>query len=159
MTLETNQIKEVAPGVFWVLLWCPESSILRELLAPAGYVLCWDYDVGDFTWREARLPVLDLDEPISVRSRAVNFDFILPTEDFVGILPRMRPAVRAIQLGRLPPDHLDMRRIEGKELYRILGECGWHVLLDTPANDYGQVMSPRREVLERAVGIMGVPDL
>jgi hypothetical protein len=155
MTLETDKIKEVAPGVFWVLLWCPESSLLRELLAPAGYVLCWDYDVGDFTWRDARLPVLDLKEPLTVRTRAVNFDFILPAAEFAEILPRMKPAIRAVQLGKLPPDYLDMRRIKGEQLYRILSECGWHVLLDTPANDYGQLMSPNREVVERAVELAG----
>jgi hypothetical protein len=155
MTLEKNKIKEVAPGVYWVLLECPESSLLRDILDPLfGYVLCWDYDVGDFTWREARLPLIDLTEPIDVISRAVRFDFVLPIGAFLEILPRMRPAIKAVQLGSLPPDYLDMSRVKGQQLYRILGECGWHVLLDTPANDYGQLMSPRREVLEQAVDVV-----
>ena len=155
MTLITNQIEEIAPGVFWVMLWCPTSSILHQLMAPSGFVLCWDHHVGDFTWREARLPVLDLTDPILARSRSVKFDFLLPTEEFAAILPRMRPAIKAVQLSELPPNYLDMNQIKNKDRYRILQECGWHVLLDTPANDYGVVMSPHREVLERAIVIVG----
>ena len=154
--LETGKIKEVAPGVYWALLWCPESYILRELLDPqTSFVLCWDHDVASPTWSEFYLPVLDPREPINVLSRTAHFDFIVPTEKFIEILPRMKPAIKAVQLRSVPPDYLDMKRIQGKQLYRILSECGWHLLLDTPANDYGQIMSPKRETVERAIEIMG----
>jgi hypothetical protein len=153
--LEANNIKEVSPGIYWVKLWCPESYILREILdLQMQFVLCWDYEVGNYTWREFYLPIHDPHTPIDVLSRIANFDFILPTKKFLEILPYMKPSIKAVQLGRVPPDYLDMKRIQGKQLYRILGECGWHVLLDTPANDYGQMMSPKREVLERAIEIM-----
>lgn len=153
--LEVNKIKEVSPGVYWVKLWCPESYILRELLDPQmPFVLCWDYEMGNYTWRGFCLPVLNPYEPINVLSRIANFDFILPTKKFLEILPHMRPAIKAVQLGSVPPDYLDMSRIQGKPLYRILAECGWHILIDTPANDYGQMMSPKREILERAIEIM-----
>ena len=46
---------------------------------------------------------------------------------------------------------LPTSRIRGPERYRLLGECGWHVLMDTPANDFGQVCSPDREVVVKAV--------
>lgn len=152
---EVSRIKEVSPGVYWVKVWCPESYILSEILDPqTQFVLCWDYEVGDYTWREFFLPVIHPYEPIDVLSRIANFDFILPTERFLEIHRHMRPAIKAVQLASMPPDYLDMKRIQGKQLYRILGECGWHVLLDTPANDYGQIMSPKREVLERAIEIM-----
>lgn len=155
MTLETNKIKEIAPGIYGVLLWCPQSHMLSELLdRQTPFVLCWDHDVGNYTWRDFCLPVLDPREPIDVLSRIANFDFIVPTERFLEMLPGMKPAVKAVQLSSVPPDHLDMRRIQGKQLYRVLGECGWHVFLDTPGNDYGQMMSPKREVLDRAIEIM-----
>src|SRR6266496_306048 len=154
--LETGKIKEVEPGVYWVLFWCPESHILRELLDPhMSFVLCWDHDVGNSTWSEFCLPVLNPREPIDVLSRSARFDFMLPTQRFLEILPQMKPAIKAVQLSSVPPDYLDMQHIKGKQLYRILSECGWHLLLDTPANDYGQMMSPKREVLERAIEIMG----
>jgi hypothetical protein len=155
-TLEVNRIEEIAPGVFWVLLWCPESYILSEILdARMQFVLCWDHQIGGYPWQEFALPVLNPNEPMGVFSRCARFDFILPTGKFLEILPHMEPGIKAVQLGVMPPDYLDMRRIKGKPLYRILGECGWHVLIDTPANDYGRMMSPRREVLERAIEIVG----
>jgi len=110
--------------------------------------------VGNYTWREFKLPLLDRREPVQVTSRIVRFDFVLPTQRFLEFLPGMSPAIKAVQLSSMPPDHLDMNRIHGNQLYRILGECGWHVLLDTPAN-YGQMMSPKREVLEGVIEIIG----
>lgn len=152
---ETNRIKEIASGVYWVLLSSPKSLMLRDVLDPqTQFVLCWDHEVGDYTWSEFDLPVLDPRTPIGVISRIVRFDFVIPTRRFLDILPGMKPAIKAVQLSRIPPDHLDMNRIHGKHLHRILRDCGWHVLLDTPANDYGQMMSPKREVLERAIEIM-----
>jgi len=154
MTLETNKIKEIAPGVYWVLLWCPQSNILRELLHPQSpYVLCWDHQVGNYIWHEFRLPIVHATQPISVISRIARFDFILPTQRFLEILPKIGPAIKAVQLGSMPPDYLDMRKIKGKTLYRILGELQWHVLIDTPANDYGELMSPKQGLLERAIEI------
>ena len=159
MSLETNIIKELAPGVYWVLLWCPESSILRELLDPnTGYVLCWNHYVGHRHWSEFCLPLLDPKKPVNVISRSLTFDFVLPVGEFIELLPHMSAGISAVQLGTLPPDYLDMRRIRGKQLYRILGECGWHIFLDTPGNDYGEVMNPRREVLEQAIRVVGQED-
>ena len=155
MTIEINTIREASPGVYYVVLWCPESKILSKLLDPEmAVVLCWDHDVGNYSWQEFDLPILGPRESTKALSRIATFDFIVSTERFLQILPRMRPRIKAVQLGRVPPDYLDMRQIRGKPLYKILAECGWHVLLDTPANDYGQVLSPKREVLELAIEIM-----
>jgi hypothetical protein len=159
MTLDTNRITEVVPGVYCVLLWCPESYILQRLLEPEmPLVLCWDHQVGDYTWREFSLPILEPCEAKAVLSRVASFDFILPTERFLEILPRMRPAIKAVQLATMPPGYLDMGRIRGKELYNILADCGWHLLLDTPANDYGQILSPNPKVLELAIEITRAKD-
>ncbi len=76
-----------------------------------------------------------------------------PTTRFLSLLPSLGPAIRAVQLKTLPPDYLDLARIQGKERYRLLAEIGWHVLLETPANDYGQLMSPHRHVLELALSL------
>ena len=155
MVPETNRIKEIAPGVYWVLLWCPESHMLLDLLDPqVPFVLCWHHEVGNYTWREFALPIVDPQKPMDVLARIVSVDFVLPTQSFFEILPLLGRAIKVVQLAKSPPDYLDMRSIQGKPLYRILGACGWHVLLDTTANDYGQLISPRREVLERAVEIM-----
>lgn len=153
--ITTNTIKEVSAGVYRTVLWCPESAILAELLDPEmPFVLCWDHDVGDYTWREFSLPLVERLHCEEVLSRVAQFDFILSTDKFLALLPSMKRRIKAVQLGRIPPDYLDMRRIKGgKELYRLLGECGWHVLLETSAIDYGVVLSPRREVVERAIAL------
>lgn len=157
--IEINTIEEIAHGVYSLILWAPESGLLNELLDKnKPYVLCWDYQIGNYIWEDFALPLIDLCEPINVLSRMARFDFILPTERFLEILPRLKPAIKAVQLDTMPPAYLDMNRIKGKERYRLLNECGWYVLLDTPANDYGQVLSPDRTVLEKAIRLMGIQD-
>ena len=157
MTPETNKIRKIAPRVYSVTLWCPESSLLQQLLDPApSYVLCWDHNtMGADGWGVFKLPLFDPLEPISVYSRMANFDFVLPTKQFLDILPRLTPAIKAVQLSILPPAYLDMRSIRGKQLFRILGECGWHLFLDTPANDFCTLMSPEPTLLERAIELVG----
>src|SRR5215471_6208527 len=155
VTIEINRISEASPGVYYVVLWCPESHILSKLLDPdMAFVLCWDHEAGDYSWRDFDLPILGASGSTKALSRIVKFDFIIPTERFLQILPQMRPTIKAVQVGRVPPDYLDMRQIHGKPLYKILADCGWHVLLDTPANDYGRILSPKREVLELAIEIV-----
>jgi hypothetical protein len=155
MTLETNRIKEIDPGVYWTLLSFPESSLLTQLLDPnTKYVLCWNHTVGNFAWRRFRAPLVRPDQPLDFLSRVIQFDFILETEPFIKLLSDIGPAIKAVQLNHIPPDYLDMDKVKGRQLYRVLRECGWHVLLDTPGNDYGQLMSPKKEVLERAIEIV-----
>ena len=140
--LQTENITEVAPGVFSTVLFGPKASILVELLDPAlPFVLVWDHQVGSFRWEEFSLPLVEPATSESVISRRAAFDFIVSTAEFLALLPKLRPAIRAVQLARRPPDFLDMSNIKGREMHRLLGEIGWHVLLDTPANDLGESTS------------------
>lgn len=151
---ELNVIKKIAPGTHWALLAYPTSALLAEVLdSSLPYVLCWNHQVGSFRWEEFALPTIvsGLAEP--VQSRVLRYDALFTTARFKELLPRLGPAIRAVQLASKPPDWLEMSRLRGKECWRVLGEIGWHVLLDTPGNDFGQVASPSREVVERAIAI------
>jgi hypothetical protein len=155
MTPSTNEIKEIHPGVFWTLLEHPTSALFGQLLDPtAPYVLCWSHHVGDFSWQQFALPIVDPTVPEQVLARVANFAFCCSTEQFMRILPALSPSIRAVQLRSLPPNHLDLDRIQGKERWRLLADCGWHVLLDTPGNDFGEVASTSRHVVENAVALM-----
>jgi hypothetical protein len=151
--MTVNEVKELAPGVFWALMWCPTAALFARLLRPDGYVLIWEHRVGNYSWQEYLLPVVAPTEPVAVLGRSVEMDVLVPTSRFAELLPRLRPAIKAVQLGNLPPDYLDMRRIKGAQLYRLLQDCNWHLLIDTPANDYGQIMSPDRQVVEQAIAL------
>ena len=155
MTPNTDEIKEIYPGVFWSLLDHPTSTLFGQLLDPSvPYVLAWSHHVGDFSWQQFALPIVDPAVPEQVVARVANFDFCCSTEQFVRILPDLRPSIRAVQLRSLPPNHLNLGQIQGKERWRLLAECGWHVLLDTPGNDLGEVASTSRQVVEKAVALM-----
>ena len=135
------------------MLWCAETSLLRELLDPSvPYVLEWGHRVGHYKWEPFRVPLLEPTETEEVLSRGFQCDYVLPTARFLELLPRMRPGIGAVQLRGLPPDFLDLDRIRGRERFRVLEAIGgWHVLLDAPGNDFAQVCSPSRQVVEKAV--------
>jgi hypothetical protein len=148
----TNEIKEIQQGVFWALLDHPKADILEELLDPnAPFVLCWSHAVGSFQWKDFALPILDPACPEKVRARYVEFSFVVPTEQFLKYLPRLGPGIRAVQLNSSPQDHLDLPKIRGTQRWRLFEECGWHVFLDTPGNDFGEIASPSRTVVEKAI--------
>jgi len=154
----TNEVKEIQAGVFWALLDCPKANILEELLDPkAPFVLCWSHGVGSFRWEDFVLPILNPASPEKVRARRLEFSFVVPTEQFLKYLPRLGPGIRAVQLKSPPQDHLDLPKIRGPQLWRLFGECGWHVFLDTPGNDFGEIASPSRTVVERAIALMSSP--
>ena len=145
-------IKELVPGVHWALLDFPSTGIVPALLdVETPHVLCWGGHVGSWRWEKFLVPVSAPLQPEPVLARAVEVDFVVETARFVELLPALGPGVSAVQLNELPPDHLDLRKVRGNELWRLLGEIGWHVWFEIPGNDFGQVASPDRSVVARAV--------
>jgi hypothetical protein len=152
VTPTPHVIEELAPGVYWSLLDFPQLELLPVLLDPhAPHVLCWGQHVGRSRWEEFLLPIADPMETEAVLARAVELDFVISTTRFLALSPRMGPGIRGVQLLGRPQAYLDMRRIAGPELWRLLGEIGWHVWFDIPSSDFGQVASPHRHVVERAI--------
>lgn len=148
MDLEIHKIKEIHPGVFWMLLDCPTSRFLSFILSDAyEFVWCHNHIVGDGSWEEYGLPLFQDKIPHDVLARRVVFDFIVPTERFKEILPHLDPSVHIIQLNKLPPYYLKPDKIKAKTWYKLLDECDWLFEFDIPGNDYGQISSPNEELL------------
>jgi hypothetical protein len=149
MSLEVHKIKEIHPGVFWMLLDFPTSRLLPLILSDEyRYVWSHNHRVGNYSWSEYSLPLFQDKDAHNVVSRIVLFDFIVPTEIFKEILPKLDAGVHVIQLNQMPPDYLDLDNIKGKERYRLLAQSEWLFEFDVPGNDYGQIASPREELLQ-----------
>jgi hypothetical protein len=152
MKPEPHVIKEIAPGVHWALLDFPGTEVVETLLNPqVPYVLCWGGHLGHWRWEKFMLPISSPLQPEPVLARAIEVDFVVETSRFLELLPSLGPGVSAVQLDGVPQDHLDLRRIKGPELWRLLAEVGWYVWCDVPGNDFAQVASPHRRVVEQAV--------
>jgi hypothetical protein len=152
MRPDLNIVKEVHPGVFGATMWCPMSRLLSDLLDPDyPHVLVCNHYIGRGGWEPFHLPIVTPIEPEAVLSRPAPFDFMMPTRRVLELLPKMPNAIRAVQLRQIPPNYFDLSRIRGTERFRLLKEYGWHVLLDTPAHDFGDVFSPDRNVVTKAV--------
>jgi hypothetical protein len=102
----------------------------------------------NYSWRDYRLPLFLDKDAHDVSSRLVLFDFIVSTEKFKEILPKLDAGVHVIQLNEMPPDNFDLDKIKGKERYRLLAEGDWLFEFDVSGNDYGQIASPKEELLQ-----------
>ncbi len=147
-----HQIQEVVPGVHRAILDWPSTEIIPTLLDERHpFVLSWGGHLGDHRWQEFQLPIASPQQPEAVLARRVEVDFVVATSRYLELLPRLGPKQRGVQLLHPPQDHLDLRRIRGPERWRLLEEIGWHVWFDIPGNDFGEVASPDRAVVEAAV--------
>lgn len=145
-------MKEIAPGVFFAVLDFPGYEIATSLVdADMPFVLCAGHHTGDYRWQDFDLPVVDPTVTERVMSRVAEFDFVVPTARFLEMATDLGPGLTVAQLAAPPQNHLDLCRIKGPELWRLLDELGWHFWADIPGNDYGQVASPHRSVVEYAV--------
>ncbi len=154
MNIEIYKIKELFPDVFWVLLDHPKSDMLAQLLnLNVPYVLCWDHSAGSGSWQQYKLPLTASNVEHEVYSKSIKYDFLVSTEKFISLLPELPAGIKVVQIREMPPNYLDLSVIQGKERYRLLSECGWELELRTPGNDYGELLSPNRELLERAIEI------
>ncbi len=149
---ETHVVKEIVPGVFWTLLDFPSINIFQQLIDKSyTHVLCWGHHVGKSKWQEFMIPIVDPKKPESVLARAIEIDFVVPTDRFIRMLPTIGSGIKAVQLSNLPQNHLDLRTMHGKELWILLNEIGWYVWAEILGNDYAQIASPIRSVVEQAI--------
>jgi hypothetical protein len=148
MSLKVHKIKEIHPGVFWMLLSFPTSRLLQYILDDKyQYVWCHNHSLGNYFWDEYRLPLFRDKIDYEVMARVVDFDFIMPTEKFKEILPKMNRGVHVVQLNKMPPDYFNLDRVKGLSRYKLLTECDWLFEFSVPGNDYGEIASPKEELL------------
>lgn len=162
MSLEIHKIKEIHPGIFWMLLDFPTSQLLSLLLSDEyQYVWCHNHRLGNYSWDKYHLPLFNDKVSYEVLSRFVLFDFTVPTKMFKEMLPNFDAGIHVIQLNRQPPDYFDLDKVRGKERYRLLGECEWLFEFEVPGNDYGQIASSNKQLLQNLQQhlAMGVNDL
>ncbi|MEM8736669.1 MAG: hypothetical protein AAGG44_20735, partial [Planctomycetota bacterium] len=118
------------------------------------FVLCWRHCTGNFTWQRMKLPLVDTNTNISVRSRMIEFDFVLETDLFRQTFEGFQKSLNVVQINSVPPDHLDLHKVEGSERYRLLDQIGWRFLIQVPgARDFAFVASPDKSLVQKAISI------
>ena len=83
-------------------------------------------------------------------SKNVNFDFILETKEFMKLIPKWNAGIQIVQMNKIPPDYLDLERINGNQRYQLLlNECDYLFDLEIPsATDYGTLISSNLDYME-----------
>lgn len=144
-------IKEIYPGQFQIILDFATTAFLPYLIRDDyRYVWVSQHQTDDyFSWNSYSLPLFDSNENYKVVARQLNFDFILPTEEFKQLLTKIQGGVTLTQINTQPQHYLD-NRLKGRTRYDLLKkECDYLFEVMIPsATDYGTLISPNRDYLE-----------
>lgn len=151
--MEVHKVKELYNGShFYSLLDFPTNNVVNHLLSDEyKYVWVINYNAQSFDdWRELHLPLTLKNTNTQLLAKQISFDFILPTRDFKSILPTLSKGITAIQINKLPPQYLDLRKLEGKSRYDLLQrECDYLFEIDIAyPTDYSTLISSDKAFLE-----------
>ncbi|GAB5409349.1 MAG: hypothetical protein BalsKO_17140 [Balneolaceae bacterium] len=147
-----NTIKQTAEDRYRIILDFATVKLVPYLISDA-YKYVWVYNhklSNPSSWKNRNLPIIDSIPEINVRSKNVQFDFLMETKDFLTLLPTWGSGIQMIQINKEPPNYFNPNRIKGHQRYQILREtCDYLFELDIPsATDYGTLISSNLSFLE-----------
>jgi hypothetical protein len=147
-----NCIKESGEGRYRIILDFATTNILPFLISDHyKYVWVHNHVTGkQYEWKQFNLPIKNSQTYTTVLARRVNFEFVLPTEEFKKIMTDWKGGIELIQMNNLPPHYMDLNKVKGNKRYEILEkECDYLFEVDIPsATDYGTLISPKRDYLQ-----------
>jgi len=147
-----NTIKEIYTGHFSIIFDFATINILNFVLSDQ-YKFVWVYShttKNSLEWDTYNLPLFNNQDYYNVLARQINFDYIMPTNDFKSILSRVGPGITLTQLNELPEYYLNPATIKGKAKYDLLlKECDYLFEINIPsATDYGTLISSNQNYLQ-----------
>ena len=157
--VRTHEVSEIEPGVFYTILEPCSVAVLPHVLAPEPASIVWSVDhmpLEALVWTEMPVP-LAADSPCErLRVRGVQYDFQMPTREFLDrVLPRLplSNGIVLFQLDRPVPDTLLYRRLAElprKHKHAILRRSGWRLTFELPhGGEYAEVTAAERAEVER----------
>ncbi|HEY0652235.1 MAG TPA: hypothetical protein VGD65_03865 [Chryseosolibacter sp.] len=145
-----NTIKEVYPGTYQIILDFPSNKFIDHIIRDSHkFIWVHQYELRTGNkWSKLQLPISDRLQK-SLLARQVKYDFIIPTNEYETIKGEMPNGVKLLQINHLPPEFLDLTKIEGKSRYDLLRrECDYLFEIDLPsAVDYGTLLSNDKNYL------------
>ena len=147
-----NSIKEVYPGVYSITLNFASNNIIQHILSD-NYKYVWvnNYQPPQANnWTNSFIPLFGHSDGINTLNRRLKLEFAMPTKDFRAVIAKMSNGLTVIQINKLPPEYLDIERLQGKTLFQLLEkECDYLFYLNIPEPiDYGTLISSNLKFLQ-----------
>ncbi len=147
----TGEIRELQPNIFSLMLEPCTAMVLPYILdEEVPFVWLESHCPNLYGWWQAQVPLRHSGEYFPLKVRQLRFDLMLPTKQFLSLLPEFADAgMLLLQLEREMPNSLVPDSLKDIERYKVLVQNGLHLEFNLPhANEYAQLVSPYREVLE-----------
>lgn len=147
-----GKIKEIYDGQYHVLLDYATTAFLPYLIRD-DFKFVWvsEHQIEKFlTWESYSLPLFEANKNHKILARQLNFDFILPTEEFKQLMPQIHGGITLTQLNVIPNYYLNSK-LKDRTRYDLLKrECDYlfEVVIPSPT-DYGSLTSPNKDFLEQ----------
>lgn len=145
-----NSIKEIYPGIFQIILDFASNKFI-EFILRNDYEFIWLHDfkpLNNQIWSDYNIPISDKLQ-MNVLARQIAYDFIINVSDYNKIKDYIPNGVTLLQIKKIPPLFLDLKRLNGKTRYDLLKkECDFLFEIDLPnAVDYGTLISSDKNYL------------
>ena len=148
----TGEIRELEPNIFSLMLEPCTALVLPHILnEEIPFVWIESHCPNLYGWWQVQVPLRKGGEYFPLKVRHLCFDLMLPTRQFLSLLPEFVGAgMLLLQLEREMPNGLLPESLKDNERYKVLAQNGLYLEFDLPhAREYASVVSPHREVLER----------
>lgn len=146
-----NTIKEIYPGVYQIILDFASNRFIKFALRDSHeFIWIHSFELkNNMSWISRDLPISDKMQ-MNVLARQITYDFIVKTSDYAKLENEIPNGVTLLQINNLPPDYLDLKRLEGKTRYAMLKkECDFLFEINLPsAIDYGTLISTNRDFMD-----------
>lgn len=158
--IDINKIKEIHQGHYYVLLDFPTLDLLCYLLDESyKYVWVVNYNMLSCEWSKDSYHLLG--ESIKdVQIRNMKLDFLVSTSEFVKWIPNIKSNLHILQVNKIPPYYLEMKRITGKTKYDLLKKDAdylFEINLPTSciSSDYTEIVSSNLSFLKKLLKKIG----
>lgn len=147
-----NTLREIYDGHYQIILAFATNDFLRFVLSDE-YKYVWVYrhiTKNSLDWNTYELPLFSNQENYKLLAKNVNFEFIMPTDEFKAVLPFIGPGITLTQLNIFPKYYVKPEAVKGKTRYDLLlKECDYLFEIDIPSTtDYGTLISSNRNFLQ-----------
>ncbi|RYE18917.1 MAG: hypothetical protein EOP45_13390 [Sphingobacteriaceae bacterium] len=147
-----NTLKKIYEGHYQIILDFATIDFLKLVLSDKyKYVWVYRHEIkNSLNWNTYELPLSNNQGNHKLLARNINFDFIMPTDEFKTIVPLLGSGITLTQLNVLPQYYLRPEIVKGKTRYDLLiKECDYLFEIDIPsATDYGTLISSNRDYLQ-----------
>lgn len=150
--IESNSIKEIHKGIYHLILDFPERDFIYMILSNSyKYVWGINHIENSLEWSVYKHSLFGISDNLNeIEVRNINLEFLVKTQDFKKLIPKINQKITIIQTNIKPPYYLDLKNLNDASKYQLLkSKIDFLFELEMPSQpDYTPIISSNKAFLE-----------